>query len=254
MMRLNKKVAIVTGAAAGIGFEIARRFAEEGAFVIAIDIDERGLGRLKLGVKQGKRNITCIHSDLSDEVSVSETIDAVLSSHGDIDILINNAARFVLKGISATRQDWRDSFSVNVYGAAHITQLVSNSMIKQKSGSIVNLASISGVIAQHNFLTYSATKATIIQMTKNLALDLGEYGIRVNCISPGTIITSASDKHAKKMGITLEEFKKIESSKTAIKSVGTPYDVANAALFLASDEARFITGVNLMVDGGYTIV
>jgi 3-oxoacyl-[acyl-carrier protein] reductase len=143
---------------------------------------------------------------------------------------------------------------VNVFGAASCTKYVSAVMVRQHSGAIVNLTSISGVVAQPLFLTYSATKAAIIQMTKNLALDLGKDGIRVNCISPGAIITSASERHASKLGITLDDFIKEQSQNTVINKVGSPADVASAALFLASDEAGFITGANLMVDGGYVIV
>lgn len=253
MSRLANKVAIVTGAAAGIGWGIAERFAMEGAAVIALDSNDAGLQDLKLALKTRGKTIDGMCVDITDEHAVQQCIETISVKYGSIDILVNDAAKFVLKGIDASLQDWQDSFSVNVFGAATCTKYVAAIMQKQGSGAIVNLTSISGVIAQPQFLTYSATKAAIIQMTKNLALDLGAQGIRVNCVSPGTIITSASEKHAVKLGITLDEFKRLEGEKTVLNTVGSPEDVASAVLFLASDEARFITGANLMVDGGYTV-
>ncbi|MDB5161084.1 MAG: short-chain dehydrogenase/reductase [Candidatus Saccharibacteria bacterium] len=254
MERLKDKVAIITGAAAGIGWGIAERFVSEGASVIAFDINEQGLNDLKTHIQTSGGDIDCMHVDITDEAAVKNCVEEVSAQYGRIDILVNDAAKFVLKGIEANPDDWQESFSVNVFGAANCTKYVSAVMVQQGSGAIVNLASISGVVAQPLLITYSASKAAIIQMTKNLALDLGKDGIRVNCISPGAIITSASERHAAKLNITLDEFIKNESKNTVINKVGSPADVACAALFLASDDAGFITGANLMVDGGYTIV
>lgn len=254
MRRLDKKVAVITGAASGIGRAIAERFAQEGAVVIGIDINHQGLAELaqQIQMDEGKIHTKCV--DITDELAVKACTKEIAKEHGRVDILVNDAAKFVLKGIEATPEEWQESFSVNVFGAASCTKHISSLMVKQHSGAIVNLASISGVIAQPLFLTYSATKAAIVQMTKNLALDLGGDGIRVNCVSPGTIITDASEKHASKLRLTLDEFEKLEGEKTVLNKVGIPADVANAVLFLASDEASFITGANLMVDGGYTVV
>jgi NAD(P)-dependent dehydrogenase (short-subunit alcohol dehydrogenase family) len=254
MERLKDKVAIITGAAAGIGWGIAERFVAEGATVIAFDINEQGLNDLKTHIQTNGGDIDCRHVDITDEAAVKDNVQQVSGQYGKIDILVNDAAKFVQKGVEATPDDWQESFSVNVFGAANCTRYVSAVMVKQGSGAIVDIASISGVVAQPLFVTYSATKAAIIQITKNLALDLGKYGIRVNCISPGAIITGASERHAAKLNITLDEFIKEQCKNTVINKVGSPADVASAALFLASDEAGFITGANLMVDGGYVIV
>lgn len=255
MERLKDKVAIITGAAAGIGWGIAERFVAEGAAVIAFDINEQGLNDLKAHIQTSGGDIDCKLVDITDDSAVKKAVEEVSAQYGKIDILVNDAAKFVQKGIDATPDDWQESFSVNVFGAANLTKYVSAAMVKQGSGAILNLASISGIVAQPLFVTYSATKAAIIQMTKNLALDLGEYGIRVNSISPGAIITGASENHAAKLNITLDEFIKQQRNNTVINKVGSPADVASAAVFLASDEeAGFITGADLVVDGGYTIV
>lgn len=254
MGRLNGKLAIVTGAAAGIGRAIATKFIDEGAMVIAVDADRIGLSELEAQLQTSRQQVEAWCVDITYEAAVQECFESVYSRYGKIDILVNDAAIFVLKGVDATLDDWRKSFNVNVFGTATCTKHASRYMTQQGSGSIVNLSSISGVVAQPLFLTYSTTKAAIIQMTRNLALDLGVHGIRVNCISPGTIVTSASENHAAKLEITLEEFEQREGKKTALNRVGRPQDVASAVVFLASDEASFITGANLMVDGGYSIM
>jgi NAD(P)-dependent dehydrogenase (short-subunit alcohol dehydrogenase family) len=254
MDRLKDKVAIITGAAAGIGWGIAERFVAEGAVVIAFDINEQGLNDLKAHIQASGGDVDCRCVDIADEAAVKKGVKEASGEYGRIDILINNAAKFVQKGIDATQAEWQESFSVNVFGAANCNKYVSEVMVRQGSGAIINISSISGFVAQPLFLTYSATKAAILQISRSLALDLGKDGIRVNSISPGCIITGASEQHAAKLNITLDEFIQIQSKNTVINKVGSPADVASAALFLASDEASFITGANLMVDGGYVIV
>jgi NAD(P)-dependent dehydrogenase (short-subunit alcohol dehydrogenase family) len=253
-MQLKGKVAIVTGGAAGIGQAIAERFAEEGATVLVLDIDSENLQALEIAARKKGHDIKGVLTDISDEQTVERNITEITEQYSSVDILVNNAARFVLKGIEAESQDWHNSLNVNVCGTAYCTKYTARSMKSHGGGAIVNIASISGVVAQPDFVTYSTTKAAIIQMTKNTALDLGQYGIRVNCVSPGTIITAATKKHVKKLGITMNEFEHLESEKTVLKKVGRPREVASAVLFLASSEASYISGVNLMVDGGYTTV
>ena len=124
--------------------------------------------------------------------------------------------------------------------------------MKKSGGAIVNLGSISGFIAQPDFFAYSATKAALVQMTRNMAMDLGPHRIRVNAVCPGSIITAASFRHMQKTGMTLEQFNREEGAKTFVGRAGQPREVAQAILFLASDEASYVTGAALMVDGGYT--
>jgi NAD(P)-dependent dehydrogenase (short-subunit alcohol dehydrogenase family) len=133
-----------------------------------------------------------------------------------------------------------------------VSKFAVEEMKKRGSGAIVNLGSMSSFIAQPHFVTYSATKAAMVQMTRNMAMDLAPFNIRVNCVCPGTIITQATERHRAQVGITLEQFMAEEGAKHLLNRVGQPREVAYAILFLASDEASFITGTHLMVDGGYT--
>ena len=164
---------------------------------------------------------------------------------------MNNAAVFVLKGLDATVADWQRSLSVNVVGTALCAREASARMKRQGSGAIVNLGSISSFVAQPEFITYSATKAAIVQMTRNMAKDLAHFGIRVNCVCPGTIRTSATDRHMAQTGMSEEAFLAENAPQHLLNRVGTAREVANAILFLASEEASFITATALMVDGGY---
>jgi dihydroanticapsin dehydrogenase len=251
-MRLKDKVAIVTGGAAGIGQATAELFAEEGATVAIFDIDEAaGLQTAQKIVEKGGRAIF-VRADISDEAGISQAVAETIRRFGRLDILVNNAAAFVLKGLEATGGDWRRVLEVNVVGTAVCSRYAAEEMKTTGKGAIVNLGSISSFVAQPGFVTYSSTKAAILQMTRNMALDLAPYGIRVNCVCPGTILTRASYDHMEQAGMTLEEFVAHEGPKHILGRVGEPREVAYAILFLASDEASFITGTHLMVDGGYT--
>ncbi|MBA3443049.1 MAG: glucose 1-dehydrogenase [Pyrinomonadaceae bacterium] len=253
-MRLTGKTAIITGGAAGIGEATSLLFAEEGAQVVIADLNEKAGEEILETIRKQGGQAVFVRTDISDEMDVKRMRDSCISEFGKIDVLVNNAATFVLKGLEATVEDWHRSLDTNVIGTALVSRYAADEMKKNGKGTIVNLASISSFIAQPNFVTYSATKAAILQMTRNMALDLASFGIRVNCVCPGTILTRASYDHMERVGLTLEEFIAEEAPKHLLKRVGDPREVAYAILFLASDEASFITGTHLMVDGGYIAI
>ena len=250
-MRLKDKVAIVTGAGSGIGEATAHLFAEEGAAVVVGDVDVGDGQKTVAQIREKRCKALFVRTDISREEEVRNMCDECVRVFGRIDILVNNAAVFVLKGLGASVEEWQRSLSVNIVGTALCSKYAAEAMKKKGKGAIVNLGSISSFVAQPEFLTYSTTKAAILQMTKNMALDLAPFNIRVNCVCPGTILTPASYKHMEKVGMTVEQFVAEEGPKHLLNRVGDPREVAYAILFLASDEASFITATHLMVDGGF---
>lgn len=251
-MRLADKIAIITGVGAGIGEAIAIRFAGEGARLVLNDISEPAArATLRKVTDLGAEAVLAV-ADISQE-SGARSISALAIQHfGAIDILINNAADFTQMGVErAEVADWQKVLGVNVIGTALVSKHAVPHM-KARGGAIVNIASMSGLIAQPDFATYNASKGALLTMTKCMALDLAPYKIRVNSICPGCILTSASYREIERMGLTFEQWRDRVAPLHMLNRLGEPREVANAALFLASDESSFITGTHLMVDGGYT--
>lgn len=170
-------------------------------------------------------------------------------------ISFSSAAIFILCAVeNASADDWTNILNVNVRGCALMAKAVVPYLKKQRSGSIIQMASMSGWIAQQEFVPYSTTKGAILQMTRNLALDLGPFNIRCNAICPGTIFTPATTKHAAHLNISVEELTEAEAKKQCLKRLGTTQEVANLIVFLASDLCHFATGASFAVDGGYTTI
>ena len=251
-MRLADKVAIVTGVGAGIGEAIAIRFAEEGARLVLNDIsDSAGQATLKKITGLGAKAIL-VAADVSKEADDRRMADSAAQAFGRIDIVVNNAADFTQKSVEAAdTRDWEKVLGVNVIGTALVSKFAIPHM-KAKGGSIVNIASMSGIIAQPDFATYNSSKGAVLTMTKCMALDLARYNIRVNSICPGCIVTTASYREIERLGLTFEQWRDRMAPLHMLNRLGEPREVANAALFLASDESSFITATHLMVDGGYT--
>jgi NAD(P)-dependent dehydrogenase (short-subunit alcohol dehydrogenase family) len=250
--RLQGKVAIVTGGSVGIGQATAVLFAEEGARVVIANPNAAAGEECTAQIRAQGGDSIFVQTDISKEDQAQRVCDEAVRVFGRLDILVNNGAVFIFKGLEAAVLDWERTLSVNVMGTALMSRFASEYMKQFGGGSIVNLGSISSFVAQPSFVTYSATKGAILQMTRNMAMDLAPFKIRVNCVCPGTILTRASYEYMERVGITLEEFIAAESPKHLLNRVGDPREVAYPILFLASDEASFITGTHLMVDGGYT--
>ena len=252
-MRLQDKVAIITGIGAGIGEATAIRFAEEGARLVLVDISETHAHSTAKRIEEMGGEGIVVAADISKEEDARHVSEAAARTYGGIDILVNNAADFTTKSVEqATTADWQKVLGVNVIGTAMVAKYAIPHMKKRGRGSIVNLASMSGIIAQPNFATYNSSKGAILTMTKCMALDLAPFNIRVNSICPGCILTSATEREWIRMGLTKEEWTAQMAPLHMLNRVGSPKEVANAILFLASDEASFITSAHLLVDGGYT--
>jgi NAD(P)-dependent dehydrogenase (short-subunit alcohol dehydrogenase family) len=252
LMRLAGKVAIVTGGASGIGRATAIRFSHEGASVAIFDRDvSRGEAVLQeVRANQGKAIFLPV--DISVEGDVCEAIRRTEAEFHRVDVLVNNAAAFVFGSYEATQADWERVLSVNVMGAAFCAKYAVDAMIRAGGGSIVNVTSISGFVAQERSLPYNTSKAALLGLNRCLAMDLAPHKIRVNAVAPGCIDTPQLRADVAGAGLTYEEDLAIEGPLHLLNRFGSSEEVSNAILFLASDEASFITGTCLMVDGGYT--
>ncbi len=247
-MRLQGKIAIVTGAGSGIGRATALRFASEGASVLVVDLDTVSGNRTVDTILADGGEACFTSADVSNEASVASIPNAAIEAFGRIDILVNNAA--ICEGNDVLEIDpavWDKNVSV-VLGSVYLcSRAVLPHMISCKSGAIVNIASVNGITAVGNS-AYSAAKAGVINLTQNLACTYGEHGIRVNAIAPGTIRTEIWAEREKDNAGVFDDL----ADWYPLKRVGRPEEIAATALFLASDEASFATGALFVIDGGLT--
>ncbi|MDV8023840.1 glucose 1-dehydrogenase [Rhodococcus sp. IEGM 1330] len=256
MSRLNAKVAIVTGSGKGMGRAMATLFAAQGAAVAVTDVSEKdGLETVRLIEEQGGR-AAFWRLDVSDEAEVSSVFEQVSAAFGKLDILVNNAG---ISGVDkptheVTEAEWDAVFAVDVKGVFFCTKHAIGHLRANGGGSIVNISSIYGLVGSHEMAPYHAAKGAVTIMTKKDAVTYGRDGIRVNSVHPGTILTPFVRELAERSEGGLRGYLDIMEPKHPIGHVGEPEDVANAVLFLASDEARFVHGAALVVDGGYTAV
>lgn len=255
MRGMKEKTVIVTGGAQGIGYAVAERARQEGAQVVIADHHvDYGLAAEKQ-LKENGYDVLFIEADIADEATIVSMVERTVDHFGKIDMLVNCAAVFIMRGLEATVEEWRRIMDLNIMGQALCVKHTSPYMEKIGKGSIVNIASISGHIAQPKYLTYNATKATVVNMTRCMAMDLADAGIRVNAVNPGTVWNKNNERfHLEELGLTRDQANQHPDigGMHMLKRTADPEEIASAVIFLLSDEASFITGENLMVDGGYT--
>jgi NAD(P)-dependent dehydrogenase (short-subunit alcohol dehydrogenase family) len=240
VITLESKVAIVTGAAHGIGRAIAELFAEAGAQVVAADVDA------KAGRALAPR-CRFVHADVSVASDVQAVVAVAAGISGRIDVLCNNAAYLgpVHAAAEATEEEWERCFHVSLLGSQRFIAAVLPYMVRQKDGSIINISSVQGIVGARDSAAYTSTKHGLIGLTRSVAYDYGPHNVRVNAICPGAIRTRISPEPG-------SELHQRQLGKTFLGRIGMPREVAYAALFLASDAASYITGAVIPVDGGWT--
>ena len=254
MGRLDGKVALITGAASGIGRAIARRFAAEGAAILIADLSEavrEGGEPTHALIETARYPVRFIETDVSDEAQAQAAIDAAVAAFGKLDILVNNAAIGTDTPLTDTPLgDWNRVMAVNLTGPflmarAAVRQMLTQEIVQGVRGRIVNITSQHGMVAAPNDIAYGVSKSGLVYMTRQIAVDYAKHHILCNAVAPGKILTGKTGR------AVAPEILAYSESRTPMPRLGTPDDVASAALFLASDDASYVTGENLMVDGGW---
>jgi NAD(P)-dependent dehydrogenase (short-subunit alcohol dehydrogenase family) len=254
MARLAGKVCVVTGAGSGIGEAIARRFAAEGACVIIAERDsESGMRVADAIARDHSGQGVFILTDVADPDSVNAMVSRVVSEHGVPDVLVNNAGINVFHDpLSMTPQDWQRCMAVDLDGAWHCCRAVLPHMLGKRSGAIINIASNHAERVIKGTFPYPVAKHALIGLTRSLALEYAAQGIAINAISPGWIMTPLSERYFADKPDPAEA-QRVAEARQPPGRLGRPEEVAAVAVLLASDEARFIIGANLVIDGGVTI-
>jgi len=250
-MRLKDKVAIITGAASGIGAATASLFAKEGALVAVVDLKATGAETVK-SIRTAGGEAIFLQTDVAQTASVQQMVEKTVATYGRLDILHNNAGIFVVGDVlSLEEADWERCLNTNLKSVYLASKYAIPHFIRGGGGVIVNTASTAGLAGGQGYSVYSASKGGIVLLTQCMALDFASANIRVNCVCPGPtdtpmIMPEESDKHTAQLRRWAEEL--------PIGRAGRPEDIAQAVLYLASDDATFVTGTTLVVDGGRLLV
>jgi NAD(P)-dependent dehydrogenase (short-subunit alcohol dehydrogenase family) len=250
MARLAGKVAIVTGAAGGIGAAVCRRFAEEGAALVCVDIDAAALERMAAGLAAPDRRMETLQADVAEERAAADAVARARNAFGRLDVLVSNAVHDLPLGpvTALSLTDWRRTMAVNLDAAFLLAKHAIPVMAAGGGGSIVLVASQLGRVARPGRPWYCAAKGGLIQLAKAMALDHAGENIRVNSLSPGPVET---DRYVRNFADVAAARR---SHHTLVGRLGSPEEIAAGAVFLASDESAFMTGADLLIDGGYTAV
>lgn len=248
-MRLEHKVAIITGGGTGIGRGIALQFAKEGAYVAICGRREEPLSEtVRMIQESGGEGIYAL-CDVSSSEQVKDFVQTVLTKWGQIDILVNNAGVYIAHDVASVQEEeWDKVQNVDAKGVFLMCREVLPHMLRKESGKIVNIASIAGLFGFEQSAAYCAAKGAVVNLTREMALDYSSKGIRVNAIAPGVIESDMTGPM-----LSDEQTKKAFLEKTPVGRIGKPEDIAFAAIYLASPEADFVTGQTIVVDGGWTI-
>lgn len=254
MGRLENKIAVITGAASGMGQATAELFAREGATVVLTDYNVEMGQSVTDGINAAGGQAHFWPMNVAVEAEVAAVYAEVGQQLGTIDVLVNCAG---VIGVDKpthelSEQEWDDLFAIDVKGVFFSTKHALPYMMKQNSGSIVNFSSIYGLIGNQEFTAYHVAKGAVAMMTKQDAAVYGKYNIRVNSVHPSTVLTPLVEGIARDFPGGLPEYEKANTTEQSIKRIGRPLDVAYAVLYLASDESTWVTGVNLPIDGGRT--
>ena len=253
MGRLQGKVCLITGAGSGIGQASARLFAKEGALVVVADIDLRSAKATVSGIRKAGGDAAAEQVDVTDETQAVALAQRVVKRFKRIDVLFNNAGISGVGDVLETSPDLFDRvMTVNVRGVYLMSRAVVPHMIKRRSGSIINMSSCIAEIGLARRVSYAASKGAVLAMTKSMQVDLASHGIRVNALLPGTIMTPFVERYLKESYADPEEGYASIRKRQLTSELGKPEDVAYAALYLASDESRFVMASGLVVDGGVT--
>jgi NAD(P)-dependent dehydrogenase (short-subunit alcohol dehydrogenase family) len=250
--RLENKVAIVTGAAQGIGLSITEQFCQQGASVVMCDIDMEACARESCKLNEKGYQTLAVKADVKSLADIRAMVDQAVERFKKIDVLVNNAAVAISGNVlDMCEAEWQLVMDTNLKSVFLTTQCVLPYMLEQGSGSVINLASTQAIRSWKNWTAYACAKGGILAMTNQLAGQFGEHNIRFNCISPGAIKSPLNEERALKEGV---EFIQKSEQMHAMKRMGSVEEVSMLAVFLASDEASFITGDNILVDGGLSTV